>query len=105
MTMYSNDFAYQTPGSLADVLSLLQQGQQNGAEVKVLAGGQSLIPLLKLRLAAPATLVDLAKVAELQGIAEEGNGLLFGAMTTYVEAINSEVAQRRCPLIVQGLRQ
>ena len=57
--MYPNEFAYQAPGSLAEVLSLLQQGQQDGAEVKVLAGGQSLIPLLKLRLAGPSTLVDV----------------------------------------------
>lgn len=105
MTMYPNDFAYQAPSSLADVLSLLQQGQQSGSEVKVLAGGQSLIPLLKLRLAGPSTLVDVSKVAELRGISEEGNGLLFGATTTYMDAINSEVVQRRCPLIVQALKQ
>ncbi|HEV8192298.1 MAG TPA: xanthine dehydrogenase family protein subunit M [Ktedonobacterales bacterium] len=103
--MYPNEFAYQAPSSLADVLTLLQQGQQNGSEVKVLAGGQSLIPLLKLRLAGPSALVDVSKVAELHGISEEGNGLLLGAMTTYVEAINSEVVQRRCPLMVQALRQ
>jgi aerobic carbon-monoxide dehydrogenase medium subunit len=105
MTMYPNEFAYQAPGSLADVLTLLQQGQQNGSEVKLLAGGQSLIPLLKLRLAGPSTLVDVSRVAELRGISEEGNGLLFGATTTYFDAISSDLVQRRCPLIVQALRQ
>jgi carbon-monoxide dehydrogenase medium subunit len=103
--MYPNEFAYQAPGSLSEVLTLLQQGQQSGNEVKVLAGGQSLIPLLKLRLAAPATLVDVSKVAELRGISEEGNGLVLGATTTYFQAIDSELVQRRCPLIIQALRQ
>src|SRR5262249_28808750 len=105
MTMYPNEFAYQAPASLAEVLTLLQQGQRDGTEVKLLAGGQSLIPLLKLRLAGPSTLVDVAKVAELRGISEEAGGLLLGATTTYFEAMNSEVVQRRCPLIVQALGQ
>ncbi len=105
MTMYPNEFGYQAPGSLAEALTLLQQGGQDGSEVKLLAGGQSLIPLLKLRLAGPSMLVDISKIAELRGISEEGNGLLFGAMTTYFDAINSDLVQRRCPLIIQALKQ
>src|SRR5215467_6714493 len=103
--MYASDFTYHTPASLAEALTLLQAGGQNGGEVKVLAGGQSLLPLLKLRLTEVGTLVDVAKVPELHGIREEGDGLLLGAMTSYFEAIDSPLVQRRCPLIVQALRQ
>jgi len=101
--MYPSDFAYHRPGSLGEALSLLQS---NGdGDVKVLAGGQSLLPLIKLRLAQPSTLVDMARVPELRGIAEVGDGIVLGAMTTYFQAIDSPLVQRRCPLIVQALRQ
>lgn len=100
--MYSSDFAYHAPSSLGEALQLLGQ---SGGEVKVLAGGQSLLPLLKLRLAEPATLVDIRNVAELKGISEEGNGVVIGAMTTYFQAIDSPIVQKRCPLIIQTLRQ
>lgn len=101
--MYSNDFAYHSPASLQEVLTLLQSS--DGSDVKVLAGGQSLLPLIKLRLAEPATLVDVGKVAELRGIADAGNGVVLGATTTYFDAIDSPVVQRRCPLIIQALHQ
>src|SRR5260370_26033620 len=101
--MYPSDFAYHRPGSLGEVLSLLQS---NGdGDVKVLAGGQSLLPLIKLRLAQPSALVDMARVPEMRGIVEEGDGIVLGAMTTYFQAIDSPLVQRRCPLIVQALRQ
>lgn len=100
--MYSSDFAYHAPSSLGEALQLLGQ---TGGEVKVLAGGQSLLPLLKLRLAEPATLVDMRNVAELKGISEEGDGVVLGAMTTYFQAIDSPIVQKRCPLIIQTLRQ
>lgn len=101
--MYSNDFAYHSPTSLQEVLTLMQSS--DGSDVKVLAGGQSLLPLIKLRLAEPATLVDVGKVAELRGIADAGNGVVLGATTTYFDAIDSPVVQRRCPLIIQALHQ
>src|SRR5258708_20980991 len=101
--MYTSEFAYHRPGSLGEALSLLQS---NGdGDVKVLAGGQSLLPLIKLRLAQPSALVDLARVPELRGIVEEGDGIVLGAMTTYFQAIDSPLVQRRSPLIVQALRQ
>src|SRR5258706_1338035 len=101
--MYPSEFTYHRPGSLGEALSLLQS---NGdGDVKVLAGGQSLLPLIKLRLAQPSALVDMARVPELRGIAEVGDGIVLGAMTTYFQAIDSPLVQRRCPLIVQALRQ
>lgn len=101
--MYSNDFAYHSPTSLQEVVTLLKQN--DGGEVKLLAGGQSLLPLIKLRLAEPSALIDVGRVSELRGIADSGNGIVIGATTTYFEAIDSPVVQRRCPLIVQALRQ
>src|SRR5258706_2670330 len=101
--MYPSEFAYHRPGSLGEALSLLQS---NGdGDVKVLAGGQSLLPLIKLRLAQPSALVDMARVPQMRGIVEEGDGILLGAMTTYFQAIASPLVQQRCPLIVQALRQ
>src|SRR5258707_6699251 len=101
--MYPSEFAYHRPGSLGEALSLLQS---NGdGDLKVLAGGQSLLALIKLRLAQPSALVDIARVPELRGIGEEGDGIVLGAMTTYFQAIDSPLVQRRCPLIVQALRQ
>ena len=100
--MFPNNFDYYAPTSLNEVLSLLQS---KSGDVKVLAGGQSLLPLMKLRLADYGTLVDVAKVPELQGIAEEANSVVLGATTTYFQAIDSPVVQRRCPLIVQTLHQ
>ena len=102
--MYPNDFGYRAPTSLNEALRLLREGG-NGGEAKVLAGGQSLIPLIKLRLAEPSALIDLSKVAELRGVREETNGLLIGAMTTYFQTIDDPTVQRRCPLLVQTIRQ
>src|SRR5260370_39427943 len=103
--MYSGAFAYAAPTSLGEALQLLQTAQPEDGEVKLLAGGQSLIPLIKLRLAQPALLVDLRQVAELRGIAEESGGVVLGAATTYFQAIDSELVRRRCPLVVQAIRQ
>jgi carbon-monoxide dehydrogenase medium subunit len=100
--MYPSDFAYHAPSSVGEVVSLLRSS--NG-EAKLLAGGQSLIPLLKLRLAEPGTLIDISKVAELRGISEDADSVVLGAMTTYFQAIDSPLVQRRCPLILQTLQQ
>lgn len=102
--MYPNDFGYRAPSTLVEALRLLREGQ-SGGDVKVLAGGQSLIPLIKLRLAEPATLIDLGKIAELRGVREDDRGLLIGAMTTYFQTIDDPTVQRRCPLLVQTIRQ
>lgn len=101
--MYPNEFAYFAPTSIAEALTLLEQGPEG--EVKMIAGGQSLLPLMKLRLASPATLLDLGKIAELRGIRDDGDGVVVGATTTYFQAIDSEVLQRRCPLVVEAVHQ
>jgi carbon-monoxide dehydrogenase medium subunit len=103
--MYSSDFTYYAPTSLAEALELLQRGQSSGGETKLLAGGQSLIPLMKLRMAEPAVLIDVGRVPELRGVGEEGDGVVLGAGTTYLQASTSPIVQRRCPLVVQAISQ
>jgi carbon-monoxide dehydrogenase medium subunit len=76
------EFDYVAPGSLDDALKALSDG---GEDAKLLAGGHSLIPLMKLRLAAPALLVDLRRVEELRGIDRSGGVLRFGAMVRHHE--------------------
>ena len=80
--MIPAEFDYVAPGSLDDALAALKEG---GDEAKILAGGHSLIPLMKLRLAAPALLVDLRRVEELRGIDRSNGVLRFGAMVRHHE--------------------
>jgi aerobic carbon-monoxide dehydrogenase medium subunit len=71
-------------------------------DAKVLAGGQSLIPLLRLRLAAPTVLVDLGGVADLRGVREDGDALVIGAMTTYDAILRDPLVARYAPLLAQA---
>ena len=88
-------FDYQRPATVADAVAALASA---GEDAKVLAGGHSLLPVLRLRLAAPSVLVDLAGVAELRGIREDGDTLVIGAMTTHAEL----AAESRVPLLAQA---
>ncbi|MCS7058066.1 MAG: xanthine dehydrogenase family protein subunit M [Meiothermus sp.] len=98
--MYTAPFTYRKATSLAEALQLLQQDP----EAKLLAGGHSLIPAMKLRLAAPSTLIDISKLSELRGVRREGETLVIGAMTTYREIENHPLVRELCPLIPQVLR-
>ena len=95
--MYSPSFAYHRASSLADAQQLLAANP--GA--KILAGGHSLLPLMKLRLAAPSALVDIGRVAELQGISTADGGVRIGAMTTYAALAASDVLRSHCPVVVE----
>ncbi len=74
--------------SVADALSLLAQ---HGEESRLLAGGHSLLPMMKLRLARPEVLIDLQEVAELRGIKIEGDEIVIGAMVTHAEVMDSPI--------------
>jgi aerobic carbon-monoxide dehydrogenase medium subunit len=87
-------FDYVRPATVEDAVAALAGG---GEDAKVLAGGHSLLPVLRLRLAAPALLVDLGGVAALRGIRSEGDTLVIGAMTTH-----AEVARCEAPLLAQA---
>ncbi len=99
--MIPRDFEYHAPKSIPDALGLLKQ---LGDEAKLLAGGHSLLPMMKMRFAQPAHLIDLGKIAELKGIREEAGTLRIGAMTTENELIWSKLLQDKCPLLIEGAR-
>jgi carbon-monoxide dehydrogenase medium subunit len=100
--MIPREFEYHAPASVSDAVGLLAR---LGAEAKVLAGGHSLLPMMKLRFAQPAHLVDLGRIAELKGIFESGGTITIGAMTTENEIVWSTLLQEKCPLLVEGARQ
>ena len=92
--MFPANFAYVTPHSLEEALDLLTR---YGDDARLLAGGHSLIPAMKLRLAAPRTLIDLGQVSGLRGIREDGHKLVIGALTVHADVASSEVVRRRLP--------
>jgi carbon-monoxide dehydrogenase medium subunit len=87
------NFNYHRPSSLADAAKALQ----GASEGKLVAGGMTLIPTLKQRLAKPSDLVDLAKIGELEGIKKDGNTIVIGAMTKHVEVATSDVVKGAIP--------
>ena len=89
-------FDYQAPATLDEAVSLLA-ADPDGA--KILAGGHSLIPAMKLRLAQPQLLVDIARIKSLSYIREEGNQILIGATTTHYQLESSDLLQQICPLL------
>jgi aerobic carbon-monoxide dehydrogenase medium subunit len=86
-------FEFHRPQSLADAVALLRANES----AKLLAGGQSLLPVLKLDLAEPSDLVTLAGIPELRGIRDEGGALVIGALVTHDEVASSPEVRRRIP--------
>src|SRR4051812_49452493 len=89
-------FQYARPTSVDEALQAVASG---GEDVKILAGGQSLIPVMRLRLAAPETVVDLTRVAELRGVRDEGDAIVIGAMTTHSDVLSDPLIRQFAPLI------
>jgi carbon-monoxide dehydrogenase medium subunit len=92
---------YVAPDSVAGVLSALSEA---GEEAKLLAGGQSLLPVLRLRLAYPSTLVDLGKVGELRGVREDNGSLVIGAMTRHCDVIADPLISQHAALIAAATK-
>lgn len=92
--MHPSNFGYSAPHSLDEALGLLHE---HGDEAKLLAGGHSLIPAMKLRLTEPAHLIDLAQISQLRGIRIEDSFLIIGALTTHTEVASSESVRLRMP--------
>jgi carbon-monoxide dehydrogenase medium subunit len=92
-------FAYARPTTIDEALQAVAAG---GEDVKIMAGGQSLIPVMRLRLAAPETVVDLTRVAELRGVREEEDAIVIGAMTTHSDVLSDPVIARWAPLIAEA---
>ncbi|WP_454722674.1 MULTISPECIES: FAD binding domain-containing protein [Cupriavidus] len=99
--MIPRPFEYHAPRTLPEAVAMLEQ---YGDGAKLLAGGHSLLPMMKLRFAEPAHLIDLGKVEGLKGIREEGGEIRIGAMTTENELVWSVLLQEKCPLLVEGAR-
>jgi aerobic carbon-monoxide dehydrogenase medium subunit len=92
-------FDYAAPSTVDEAIALLQE---HGDDAKLLAGGHSLLPLMKLRLAFPSFLVDLARIPGLTYIREEGDRIAIGAMTTHYALQSSDVLATRIPLLSQA---
>ena len=94
--MIPSAFEYLRPTSLAEATRLLAAHPD---DAKILSGGHSLIPMMKLRLASPSVLIDIGRLDELRGIREEDGTIVLGANTTHYDAESSALLQQRCPLM------
>ena len=95
--MYPASFEYHAPSSVQEALGLLGKLE----DAKILAGGHSLIPMMKLRLAQPKNLIDLRKVGGLNGIKEDGSTIVIGAMTTHWDVESSKVLKAKVPVVAE----
>jgi carbon-monoxide dehydrogenase medium subunit len=95
--MYAQSFDYHRPKTLAEAARLLHEN----AHARVLAGGHSLIPAMKLRVAGPPALVDIGGIAELAGIKAEAGALLIGALTTHATIASAPAVATGCPLLAE----
>lgn len=100
--MYPAPFRYAAPNSLDEALSVLGE---DGDEARVLAGGQSLIPLMKLRLSRPAVLIDLGRVPGLDGIALQDGHLRIGALARHYQVAGSPAVRQHAALLSDAVRQ
>ena len=94
--MYPASFEYHRASSVADALALMER---YGDDAKVLAGGHSLLPIMKLRFASPAHLIDIGRIAALSGISESGGSIVIGAMTRHANVASSAAIARSLPAL------
>jgi aerobic carbon-monoxide dehydrogenase medium subunit len=92
-------FDYVRPSSVEEAVSALGSAGEDG---KVLAGGQSLLPVLRLRLAYPSTIVDVGRIAELQGVIDDGDAIVIGSMTTHDDVLHDDLVRQHAPVIAQA---
>jgi carbon-monoxide dehydrogenase medium subunit len=96
-TMRPAEFAYHRPTTLDEAIGLLSNGQ----EARPLAGGHSLLPMMKLRLATPDALVDLGRIPGLDGIERDGDSVRIGALATHASVASAEVVRDACPVLAE----
>ena len=97
--MIPASFEYARPTTVDEALQAIADG---GDDVKIMAGGQSLIPVMRLRLAAPETVVDLSRVAELRGVRDDGDAIVIGAMATHHDVMTDPLVLQYAPLIAEA---
>ena len=99
--MYTPDFHYHKAGSVAEAIEMLGHHQESRGEARLLAGGHSLLPLMRLRLARPATLIDIGGLDELRGIRVHDGHIHIGALATHGEIARSAEVQQANPLMAE----
>lgn len=99
--MYPGNFDYYRPTSLREAISLLRERP----DAKILAGGHSLLPMMKLGLAAPSALVDIGRIPDLAGIRATETGLRIGALTTHATIAGSSEVHAACPVLAAAAEQ
>ena len=99
--MIPGSFTYHRPASVSEAVQLLAR---LGEDARPLAGGHSLIPMMKLRLAQPQHLVDLGRIAGLRGIRQEQGEIVIGAMTTQAEIVASPLLAEKAPLLIEAAK-
>ncbi|MAU80822.1 xanthine dehydrogenase family protein subunit M [Gordonia sp. Z-3] len=97
--MIPSEFEYVAPTSLAEALSALADA---GEDAKVIAGGQSLMPVLRLRLNSPSTIIDLGRIEELRGVRDDGDALVVGAMTTHHDVMTDALVGQHATLLAEA---
>ena len=95
-------FDYLAPTSVDDALAALAE---HGDEAKVLGGGQSLLPVLRMRLADPSVVVDLSRIEALRGITDDGDHLVIGAMTAYVDLLASDAVREHATVLTKAVEE
>lgn len=96
--MIPGSFEYYAPRSLSDAVKYLSEHKD---DVKILSGGQSLLPLMKMRLSKPGYIVDIGRIPDLDSITEDGDKLVLGALVTHAQIEDSELLKNKCPLLPQ----
>src|SRR5260370_6961175 len=96
--MIPAQFEYVAPKTLEDALRLVER---HGDEAKILAGGHSLLPLMKLRLAQPRYVIDIGRLRNMNYIREENGPIVIGALTTHSQIESSTLLRAKCPLLAQ----
>ena len=97
--MFPAAFEYHRPTSVQEAVALLEQ---SGGDAKVLAGGHSLLPLLKLRLAEPAALIDIGRLPGMTGIQNQNGELIIGSLTTHATVATSDAVKQAAPLLAEA---
>jgi carbon-monoxide dehydrogenase medium subunit len=100
--MITGNFDYFAPSNIEEAIKLLNE---YGDDCKIISGGHSLVPVLKLRLASPAVLIDIGRIKGLKGISFEGDVIVIGANTTHAEIARSADLKKHCPLLVETAGQ
>jgi aerobic carbon-monoxide dehydrogenase medium subunit len=100
--MIPASFDYLAPSTLEEALSALSSA---GDDAKIIAGGQSLLPVLRMRLNAPDVVIDLGKIERLRGVRDDGDAIVIGAMTTHADVLNDPLVRENAFVIVKAAEQ